>query len=377
MELEDRIRSQIEAILVNDARNFNEIKSMAAEDEPFEGDVLDDERNLYHRIINGYRNAVSEVNKLLEQNIGSLSGFYRIVESIKEKKDFQEICSQIVDCILQDFGAEYCSLLFPEKSKEEILYLEGINEERRFLRIHSNTSLLANREFEDTLTRMADEDGECVKIDDVYKESQFNEVDFPSVVRSVLCLPIQLHGRSAGFFILSHSLPKFFHEDHIRLLKILCSLIAHLKLLHLGSDEPSRLPSLHANSEDEEPPDAYSIVLLSFETQDAYGRRFSLDKPSIGEIRMRLQNALEGKESVLFYREKELIVLMPNISSEELPKRVRCLREAFHNWKLDRAKEHANARVNLGFSVCEGDQDLSRTLEIASLVMQPESEEDQ
>jgi hypothetical protein len=30
MELEDRIRNRIETILVNDARNLNEIKNMAA-----------------------------------------------------------------------------------------------------------------------------------------------------------------------------------------------------------------------------------------------------------------------------------------------------------------------------------------------------------
>jgi hypothetical protein len=370
MELEDRIRNQIEEILVNDARNFNEIKSMAAEDEPFEGEVLADERNLYHRIINGYRNAVNEVNKLLEQNIGSLSGFYRIVENIKEKKDFQEICSQVVGCILQDFGADYCSLLFPEKG--ETLCLEGIHEERKFLRIHSNDSLLANKEFEDTLAKMADEDGECVRIEDVYKEACFNDVDFPSVVRSVLCLPIQLHRRSAGYLILTHSLPKFFHENHVRVLKILCSLIAHLKLLHLDRDEPARLPHLHAEQLELEQPEAYAVVLLGFEFKDAFGGHASISKEAVGEIKIRIQNTLEGKESVLFYRDRELIVLMPGVSSDSLPQRVRCFREAFQNWRMDRSEDHQNTRISIGFSVCEGEEDLSRTLEIAALVMHPE-----
>jgi hypothetical protein len=370
MELEDRIRNQIEEILVNDARNFNEIKSMAAEDEPFEGEVLSEERNLYHRIINGYRNAVNEVNKLLEQNIGSLSGFYRIVESIKEKKDFQEICSQVVGCILQDFGADYCSLLFPEKS--ETLCLEGIHEERRFLRIHSNGSLLANKEFEDKLAKMADEDGECVRIEDVYKEVCFNDVDFPSVVRSVLCIPIQLHRRSTGYLILTHSLPKFFHENHVRVLKILCSLIAHLKLLHRGGEEPVHLTCLRPDQEDADQPDAYAVVLLGFEVQDAYGRRTPLSKEAVGEIRTRIQNALEGKESVLFYRDRELIVMMPGISSDSIQQRVRCFRDAFHRWRMDRLDDHQNAKISIGFSVCEGEEDLSRTLEVAALVMHPE-----
>jgi hypothetical protein len=370
MELEDRIRNQIEEILVNDARNFSEIKRMAAEDEPFEGEVLSEERNLYNRIINGYRNAVNEVNKLLEQNIGSLSGFYRIVESIKEKKDFQEICSQVVGCILQDFAADYCSLLFTEKG--ETLCLEGIHEERKFLRIHSNSSLLANREFEDQLAKMADENGECVRIEDVYKEECFNDVDFPSVVRSVLCLPIQLHRRSVGYLILTHSLPKFFHENHVRVLKILCSLIAHLKLLHQGAEAPANLPYLYSDREDLEPPDSYAVVLLGFEVQDAFGRRTPLSREAVGEIRARIQNALEGKESVLFYRDKELIVLMPGMSSDSLQQRVRFFREAFLRWKMDRLDDHQNTKISIGFSVCDGEEDLSRTLEVAALVMHPE-----
>ena len=232
MEIEDKIRTQIEAILVNDARNYSEIKKMAEDDEPLDASMPTDERNLYHRIINSYRNAVSEVNKLLEENIGSLSGFYRIVESIKEKEDFQEICSQIVDCILQDFGADYCSLLFPEI--DDTLCLEGIREDRKFLRVHSKTSLLGSREFERELTRMAEESGECLNIEDIYKEPRFNTVDFPGVVRSVLCLPMFLRNAPAGYLILSHSLPSYFHENHIRVLKILGSFIAHLRLLHQG-----------------------------------------------------------------------------------------------------------------------------------------------
>jgi hypothetical protein len=376
MEIEDRIRTRIEAILVNDARNFSEIKKMAADDEPLEAeDILSDERNLYHRIINSYRNAVSEVNKLLEESIGSLSGFYRIVESIKEKKDFQETCSQVVGCILQDFGADYCALLFPEGP--DTLCLEGMREDRKFLRIHSETSLLGSKEFERELTRMAAENPDCLKIEDVYKEPCFNAVDFPSVVRSVLCLPILLHDAAVGFLVLSHSLPSFFNDNHIRVLKILGSLIAHLRFLHQGDPAVAPLPP-EASSKQEvsEKPDAYAVVLMEFDTLDMYGRRTPLEKKEICEIRVRIQGALEGKESVLFYEERELLIFMPGVSSEQLPARVRCLREVFRRWQADRFEDRRHVRTNLGFSVCEGEEDLSRTLEVASLVMHPETDEE-
>jgi transcriptional regulator with GAF, ATPase, and Fis domain len=375
MEIEDRIRTRIEAILVNDARNFSEIKKAAADDEePLEADILADERNLYHRIINSYRNAVGEVNKLLEENIGSLSGFYRIVESIKEKEDFQEICSQIVNCILQDFGADYCSLLFPEN--EDTLCLEGICEERKFLRIHSKTSLLGSKVFERELTCMAEENADCLNIEDVYKEPRFNAVDFPGVVRSVLCLPLMLRNQPAGFLVLSHSLPSFFHDNHIRVLKILGSLIAHLRLLHLGGRISHPMsPPLPSAQEASERPDVYAVVLMDFDALDTYGRRMPLEKEYIREIRMRIHRILEARETVLFYGEKELLVFMPGVSSESLPGRIRSLREAFHQWRKDRFDKERDARINLGFSVCEGEEDLERTLEVAALVMHPDDDE--
>jgi len=112
IDIEGRIRSRIEAVLLNDARNYDEMKMTASGEDPMDGDPFAEERNLYQRIINSYRNAVSEVNGLLEENIGFLSAFYRIAETIKEKDDLQDICSQLVDCILQDLGAEYCSVIF-------------------------------------------------------------------------------------------------------------------------------------------------------------------------------------------------------------------------------------------------------------------------
>lgn len=374
MEIEDRIRTQIEAILINDAKNFDEIKRMASDDEPLDAEVLAEERNLYNRIINSYRNAVSEVNKLLEENIASLSSFYRIVDSIKEKKDFQEICSRIVDCILQDFNADYCSLLFPDD--DNILCLEGICEDRRFIRIHTGDNLLGSKEFEQELTRMAEEHGDCLYIEDVYKESQFNTVDFPGVIRSVLCLPITLCNQSAGYLILSHSLPKFFHDNHIRVIRILGSFIAHLRLLHYNGNMPD-LAELKAGSEEEvsENPDANAVVLLNFDVLDSSGRHVPLNRESVCEIRSRIRSILEGKESILFYMDRELMVFLPGVSSDQLPERVRCIREAFYSWRESR-EDRKNVRLNLGFSVCEEDEDLSRMLEIASVVMHPESDEE-
>jgi putative methionine-R-sulfoxide reductase with GAF domain len=373
MEIEDRIRTRIEAILVNDAKNYSEIKAMAEEGEPLESDALADERSLYHRIINSYRDAVSEVNKLLEENIRSLSGFYRILEDIKGKEDFHEICIQIVHCILQDFGVDYCSFLLSEQ--DNTLCLEGIHEDRLFFRVHSKTSSMGTEEFERELTRMARENPECLNIEDVYKEPRFNTVDFPGIVRSVLCLPVARNDAPIGFLILSHSLPNFFQSNHIRVLKIFASLIAHLELLHRkGRMSPPTEPAASPIQSTSEHSDVHAVVLMDFDVLDACSRRIPLGKESVREIRSHMQSTLQSSESVLFYREGGLLAFLPGVAPDSLAGRACRLREAFHQWQRACFEKRRHARIHLGFSVCGEDEDLAKTLEVAALVMHPETD---
>jgi hypothetical protein len=125
-----------------------------------------------------------------------------------------------------------------------------------------------------------------------------------------------------------------------------------------------------------ETPDAYAVVLMGFDTLDVYGRSTPMQKKAVREIRLQIRGALRENESVLFYGEGELLIFMPGVSSESLPARVRSLREAFHSWQADRFEDRRAVRLNLGFSVCEGEEDLSRTLEVASLVMHPETDDE-
>jgi hypothetical protein len=93
-------------------------------------------------------------------------------------------------------------------------------------------------------------------------------------------------------------------------------------------------------------------------------------------MRLQIQKILQPGESVLFYGEKELLVFLPGTSSELLSGRVRTLRECFHRWRSKKTETRGKIRISLGFSVCEEEQDLSRTLEIAAVVMHPESDEE-
>jgi hypothetical protein len=379
MDIEERIRSRIEAILINDARNDAEIKSMASTDEPVESDPFAEERNLYQRIINGYRSAVNRVNNLFEETIGFLSGFYKIVENIKEKNDLQEICMQIVDCLLQDLGAEYCGLFFMEGSPENstALCLEGVHEDRKIVSINSSSRMLGSEELRQALIGLASGGSECSIIGDVYRETRFNQFDFPGVVRSLICLPIVLHKSPAGFLVLGNSLPNYFNENHIRVLKIVTGMLALVRSL-TALQNPSYVGSPAVSiAGTEEPKDRFlSIVLLDFESSDAQGVRCSLEREALRAIRNRLHSALQGKGHVLFHDDRKLLVLLPGVSAEMLSPTIFTIQESFQQWKSTQGEKFAAAHMNLGFSTCEEDDDLTRTLDVAGLLTQMSPESD-
>ncbi len=379
MDIETRIRSRIEAILMNDARNHDEIRRMASDDEPLQTEAFEEERNFYQRIINSYRSAISEANSLLEENVGFLSNFYNIVERIKDKSDCQEICSHLVDCVLQDLGAEYCSVVLfgSEPGDANEFCLEGVCESRKFFRIHSDPGLLGSTQFEEALVQMVAETGESFNIADVYREERFNHIDFPSVVRSLLCLPIIQRKETIGCLILSHSLPSCFKDNHLRVLKILASTVAHLRLLSLSEKSREVLaPEAISESEEGALQDGFSVVLLDLEVAEGFGRARGLDRQRMKEIRRRFAAALKGRGSVLFYDERELLVLLPGLPADRIPEVVRCLQSAFKQWQATQEERLRNSTMGIGYATCSDDEDLSSLLELAFYSMRRDTGEE-
>lgn len=378
MDIEEGIRSRIEAILTNDAKNRAEVLSVAS-DEPQPTDPFEEERNLYQRILQTYRNAVSEVNHILEENVGFLSGYYRMVESIKDKDDFEEICAHIIECILEDFGAEYSSLFFPPPAEHEgeFFCVEGVREGQSFVRMHAGEKLLGIAEFGRIVAGLSEESAGFLNIEDVYKDSRFNTIDFPSVVRALVCLPIVAGGRPRGFLLMSHSRPRFFNDNHIRVLRIVASSVAHIRLLASRGAQVAETafnPQRAAAGGEETP--EFSVVLLSFERFGRPGRSMPLDKNLLRQLRECLIKVLEPRESLLFYGEGDLIAILPGMGADSLTQRVRSLRGAFRSWKATHGEVLPGVSLSLGFACCGEGDDLARALEMALQVMHPETDEE-
>jgi putative methionine-R-sulfoxide reductase with GAF domain len=376
METEEWIRSRIEAILASDARNHAEVRRVASEEGlPAEGGN-GVERNLYQRVINTYRNAIAEVNRRFEENVWFLSGFYRILESIKDEGDFQETCLRVVDCVLQEFGAEYCALVVSGQSEKDpqCLCVEGIQETEKFISVHSRPLLAGSEELANILMSLAAEEPAGVAINDVYVDARFQNIDFPSVIRSLACLPIVLRSKTIGVLALAHSIPCHFSGDHARILRILAGLLANIRRLDAGSQAAPVPMALRPTPEPAEE-GFFSVVLMDFEIPGPGGRYVPLDRETVLLIRRWIAPDLTGRECALFYGERNLLLVLPGTPADALLSRIRDFQTAFLDWKKEQSEKWQEVRMNIGYSTCRADEDMLESLHAASAVMHADREE--
>jgi hypothetical protein len=377
METEERIRGRLESILANDARNHAEVRRVASEEGFPAPEGNNEERSLYQRVIHTYRNAIAEVNRRFEENVWFLSGFFRILESIKEEGDFQETCLRIVDCVLREFSAEYCALVISDSPKlgPPALCVEGVQETEKFISVHSRPLLAGSEEFAQILMAIAEEEPAGTAVNDVYVDARFQAIDFPSVIRSLVCLPITLQGKTIGFLVLGHSIPCHFNSDHTRILLILTGLLANVR--RLTSSQSAAPESVYLPPPRFEPVDdgVLSIVLMDFETPGPGGKYMPLDRDTVLIIRKWIAPDLTGRECALFYGEKSLLLMLPGTTSDVVLTRIRDFQNAFLDWRKGQSKKWQAARMNIGYSTCRADEDLLQTLHAASAVMHAEPEE--
>ncbi len=374
MDTDDRIRSRIEAILTNEARNRAEVQRVTSEEGVCRAENPDEERDLYLRVISTYRSAIAQVNSRLEENVWFLSGFYRILENIKEQGDFREICLRVVDSVLQEFGAEYCAVVISrdQATPEDPFIVEGISEGERFVRIHSSVSLAGSEQLPALLKAVAIESPDGIAMGDVYRDPRFEAIDFPSVIRSLACLCIALHKMPVGLLVLGHSYPQRFNEDHIRILRILAGLLAHARRLSAGGTSRAESSPLSPEFGRPEREGILSLVILELQAPGPANNYQPMDRDAILSFRRWIDRELASRESVLLYMEKQLLVLLPGTPNEEVPARVGELQRVFERWKAEQGERASASKMDIGYSTCRTDEDLASMLEVAAAVMHQE-----
>jgi len=375
METEEKIRGRIEAILTSDARSRAEVQQNSCDELPPEMGDFARERDLYRRILNTYRTAISEVNTRLEENTWFLSGLCRVLDNVETPGGFQQICLSAINVALNEFGAEYCGLSVAAtgRSADGALFLEGSRDGGNFGRIHSGPQMAGSAALAEILRGIAEEAPGGSVIGDVYRDPRFNSVDLPSVFRSLACVPIRMWDSTIGFMALAHSLPHHFSEDQARVFRVLTGLLAHLWRFAAAEGDPVgiRPPPSPPTGESGEG-DELSVLMLDFELAGPVGYRHPLDTESVLSIKRHLRSQLSQGECILLYGEQELLVLLPGTSAAQLPERIRLLQNDFREWQKGQDGRNSAARMNVGYSSCGSDSDLSTTLEAAASAVRQE-----
>jgi len=97
----------------------------------------------------------------------------------------------------------------------------------------------------DALIRFAAKTQNPFAMSDVYREPDFFRIDFPSIVRSIACVPLAAECDALGLLVAGHSRPGYFEDKHLRVLKILAGFAAQI------ASDP-RLPCADAAGSDGE-----------------------------------------------------------------------------------------------------------------------------
>jgi len=378
MEDDDNTRSDIEKALVGPEGNRDGTARRELEGDPL-GLAGAHEYDTHERIISCYRRALSDLSTLLQEQVSYLSLLYRIGESTKGKTDLGEICLHVIDGALQDLRSEYCGFVFFEDpdAPAQPLCIEGIQEDRRFLRVHTELKLLGSAELYRLGVQQFSGTASTLHIRDVYGDTRTQNLDLPSVARSLVFLPLAAGAANVGIMVVAHSLPFYFQQNDVRIMTILARAVEHFAVFagarnSVGGGEVPVQARLPWNREEG---DEFSVIVLHLDSVDSAGKSVPPSWTSMKEVRVLLGGVLEGREAILPHGFQEILVVLPEVSREALPARVIRLRECFCSWRKQQQEPERSIRLSLGYASCEGGLDLAQTLEVAGHLMHPESDD--
>ena len=162
-----------------------------------------------------YAEALREVTLRYEALVQDLSILRQIDEFDDPELDLSEICQKIVETLTHGLAAENCSLMLmdPKRQQLELRAASSPTEDRGRYYKAGEWFGKSFRVGEGIVGQVA-QAGEVMRIDDVTQCTEFVRVGgSPTEVRSLLCFPIRVRGKTVGVLNLSHAEPGFFTLD--------------------------------------------------------------------------------------------------------------------------------------------------------------------
>ena len=172
-----------------------------------------------------YAHALSRSNQAFMDKVKEFSILKRLADTITWNMDKRQICTEIVDVIIDETTAENCSLWLVDNVRE-YLSLSAVKGQ-----LDHRASYFAPEESEAHRMKVGvgaagwvAEKGESLLIEDVNNNPLFvkasNEAGAPSI-KSLLCLPVKGHDRVLGVLNLSHPDIGAFSSENERVLGLI------------------------------------------------------------------------------------------------------------------------------------------------------------
>jgi PAS domain S-box-containing protein len=162
-----------------------------------------------------YAEALREMTLRYEALVQDLSILRQIDEFDDPELDLSEICQKLVETLTHGLAAENCSLMLmdPKRQQLELRAASSPTEDRGRYYKAGEWFGKSFRVGEGIVGQVA-QAGEVMRIDDVTQCTDFVRVGgSPTEVRSLLCFPIRVRGKTIGVLNLSHAEPGFFTLD--------------------------------------------------------------------------------------------------------------------------------------------------------------------
>lgn len=191
---------------------------------------LDDvtrERNLYAKTL-------AEANRLYEEKVKELNALRRVGDALRSVLSVRKVCGEIVDVLVEEVGAENCSLMLLDRKEGTLLLKAARGKRDSAARYFESDEPETRFKLGEGVAGWVAQNARPVLIPDTSQDERFKRAEAGGLdIRSLLCIPLVEGTQVWGVLNLSHSDINAFTEDNERILTIIAGQ-AGIALANLG-----------------------------------------------------------------------------------------------------------------------------------------------
>ncbi len=182
-----------------------------------------------------YAEALQQLSVRYEQLVRSISILHEIDEIDDPGLEVSEICTRLVDALAAGLAAENCSLTMLDE-RGEFLELRAASSPFENVSKYFGSGEWHGKKFrtDEGIIGKTVQTGQPIRIEDVTQHQAFVQVKgSPVELRSLMCFPIRLAGKTVGAMSLSHSSPGFFTLESEKTMELVADRAGRLLTGHM------------------------------------------------------------------------------------------------------------------------------------------------